>query len=116
MRTSTLAVGTLACSSCDAPVALAGAVVSPSAPLSCPFCLHRAPVRDFLSLTQPTRSARVTVRLIARKRALAACDGRQAMERRHRVLSFGSAAALAHAGIVAWILVDGLTGECSASR
>lgn len=33
------------------------------------------------------------------------------MERRHRVLSFGSAAALAVAGVVAWILVDGLTGE-----
>jgi hypothetical protein len=63
-RSSVLGVGTLACARCDAPVALASAV-APSDALSCPFCLHRAPVRDFLSLARPTRPARVTVRLRA---------------------------------------------------
>jgi hypothetical protein len=29
----------------------------------CPFCEHRAPVRDFLSLATPTRPARVVVRI-----------------------------------------------------
>ena len=59
----TLGVGTLACSRCDAPVALAGATVTPSDELACAFCLHTAPVREFLSLAEPTRPARVVVRL-----------------------------------------------------
>ena len=61
-RGRAVATGTLACARCDAPVALAGATVAPSDALSCPFCLHRAPVRDFLTLGDPTRPARVTVR------------------------------------------------------
>jgi hypothetical protein len=60
----TLGIGTLACSRCDAPVALAGATVSPSDRIACAFCLHTAPVREFLSLAQPTRPARVVVRLV----------------------------------------------------
>ena len=63
-RWGTLAVGTLACNRCDAPVALAGEAVSPADPLSCPFCLHEGRVRDFLSLGEPTRPARVTVRVV----------------------------------------------------
>jgi hypothetical protein len=31
--------------------------------LECPLCSHGAPVRDFLSLGEPTRPARVVVRL-----------------------------------------------------
>jgi hypothetical protein len=61
--TRALATGTLACPRCDAPVALAGGPRSPAAPLRCPFCAHGAPVRDFLSLAQPTRPARVQVRV-----------------------------------------------------
>jgi hypothetical protein len=67
-RSRALASGTLACARCDAPIALGGATVWPSTWLSCPFCLHYAPVRDFLSLAQPTRPARVTVRVVARRR------------------------------------------------
>ena len=66
-RSGALATGTLACPRCDAPVALAGAV-SPSEALRCPFCLHQAAVRDFLSLGQPTRPTRVEVRIVARRR------------------------------------------------
>ena len=62
-RSGTLATGTLACPRCDAPVALAG-VVSPSEALGCPYCLHQAAVRDFLSLGEPTRPQRVVVRLV----------------------------------------------------
>jgi len=61
-----LAVGTLACPRCDAPVALAGRAVAPAAPLGCPFCGHAAAVRDFLSLASPVRPARVEVRVAVR--------------------------------------------------
>jgi len=62
-----LAEGTLACPSCDAPVAPAGPV-TPAAPLACPYCAHAGAVRDFLSLAEPTRPARVQVRIVLRER------------------------------------------------
>jgi hypothetical protein len=62
-RTATLCHGTLACASCDAPIATAGATLSMTSPLVCPFCAHRGPLRDFLSLAMPTRPARVAVRI-----------------------------------------------------
>jgi hypothetical protein len=58
-----LATGTLACPACDAPVAPAGRL-SPAGALGCPFCGHEAAVRDFLSLSGPTRPARVAVRVV----------------------------------------------------
>ena len=61
-RSSHLAVGTLACPACDAPVAPAGPL-SPAEPLACPYCDHAAAVRDFLSLGEPTRPTRVVVRV-----------------------------------------------------
>ena len=64
-----LASGTLACPHCDAPVALGAGYLSPPDPLGCPYCGHAAAVRDFLSLSQPTRPARVVVRVIRRRRA-----------------------------------------------
>jgi hypothetical protein len=63
-RTGHLATGTLACPRCDAPIALAAGPVAPADPLACPFCDHTATVRDFLSLTEPARPARVAVRVI----------------------------------------------------
>jgi hypothetical protein len=60
-----VATGTLACPLCDAPVALF-TPVAPATPLACPVCQHAAPVRDFLSLAEPTRPARVQVRVVAR--------------------------------------------------
>jgi hypothetical protein len=63
-----LAAGTLACPRCDAPVALGRARVAPADPLGCPYCDHGAAVRDFLSLTAPSRPARVEVRLVHRPR------------------------------------------------
>jgi hypothetical protein len=62
-RSGRLGTGTLACRHCDAPVALTTGPVSPSDPIACPFCGHRAQVRDFLSLAPPTRPARVEVRV-----------------------------------------------------
>jgi hypothetical protein len=61
-----LGTGTLACPRCDAPVVLAGDRVSPMDRVGCPFCHHAAPARDFLSLTQPARPARVEVRVVQR--------------------------------------------------
>jgi hypothetical protein len=62
-RTGVVAHGTLACPSCDAPVALGDSRVSPRDPLMCPFCAHGAPARDFLSLEPPVRPTRVAVRI-----------------------------------------------------
>ena len=58
-----LATGTLACPRCDAPLALPGPR-SPADGLVCPYCLHAAAAREFLSLAQPTRPARVVVRVV----------------------------------------------------
>jgi len=64
-RTGVLDVGTLACARCDAPVALAGGPARPSDSLSCPYCLHTAPVHEFLTLGAPTRPAHVVVTITA---------------------------------------------------
>ncbi|MGZ4243715.1 MAG: hypothetical protein ACXVSE_05415 [Solirubrobacteraceae bacterium] len=62
-RSATLCEGTLACARCDAPVATGGQALSMTTELVCPFCDHRALVRDFLSLAVPSRPARVMVRI-----------------------------------------------------
>lgn len=62
-RTGYVCSGTLACRRCDAPVSAGADGLTLTEPLVCPFCHHRAPVRDFLSLAVPTRPARVTVRV-----------------------------------------------------
>jgi hypothetical protein len=58
-----LASGTLACPECDAPVALGPGATGVTTVISCPYCAHSAPVREFLSLAAPTRPARVVVRI-----------------------------------------------------
>jgi len=65
-RDGRLAVGTLACSRCDAPVVPTAPSMSPADRLTCPFCDHTARVRDFLSLAPPSRPARVEVRVLQR--------------------------------------------------
>ena len=67
-RSSRLATGTLACPLCDAPIALAGASMAPADGLACPYCRHTGATRDFLSLAEPTRPARVAVRVVHRLR------------------------------------------------
>ena len=62
-RSATLAVGTLACPGCDAPVAPPEGRSAPSRPLACPFCERSGPLRDFLTLGEPTRPAHVVVRV-----------------------------------------------------
>jgi hypothetical protein len=62
-----LATGTLACPRCDAPVAPARSL-TPAESIACPFCGHADAVREFLSLTPPTRPARVVVRVYAPQR------------------------------------------------
>jgi hypothetical protein len=62
--TSLLAVGTLACPSCDAPIAPPPGPHAPSDPLGCGFCDRAGTVRDFLSLEQPSRPTRVDVRVL----------------------------------------------------
>jgi hypothetical protein len=60
-----VATGSLACPGCDAPAPLDPAR-PPSAlsdPLSCGYCGRDGAVRDFLSLAQPTRPARVVIRV-----------------------------------------------------
>jgi hypothetical protein len=68
-RTRQLGVGTLACSECDAPVALPGPV-APRDLLLCPYCDHVGAARDFLSLEPPSRPARVVVTVTERARSL----------------------------------------------
>ncbi len=62
-RAQPLATGSLACPDCDAPV-FPGGPLRPSDPLRCPYCLTGGPVRDFLTLGEPTRPARVVVRVV----------------------------------------------------
>lgn len=66
-RSSRMATGTLACPRCDAPLALAGAIV-PSTALACPYCGHGGAAREFLTLGEPTRPQRVVIRVSARLR------------------------------------------------
>jgi len=66
---SHLGEGTLACPECDAPVALPYGYAAPADPLGCPYCGHGGAVRDFLSLTAPSRPARVRVRVTLPSRA-----------------------------------------------
>lgn len=68
VRSGRLAVGTLACPRCDAPVAPA-APVTPADAIACPFCAHDGRVRDFLSLEPPARPARVVITVVDRFRA-----------------------------------------------
>ena len=65
-RTGVVAIGTLACPQCDAPIAIGDDRVSPRDLLMCPFCAHGGPARDFLSLEPPVRPTRVAVRVTAR--------------------------------------------------
>lgn len=64
-RSLVLATGTMACPRCDAPV-LPDGPLTPAAPAQCPFCAHRAPARDFVSLAAPIRPARVQLRVVPR--------------------------------------------------
>jgi hypothetical protein len=66
LDTRQIGVGTLACARCDAPVSVGPGAHPPTASLTCPFCAHRAPLREFLSLAAPARPARVIVRLAQR--------------------------------------------------
>ena len=63
VRSTLLGVGTLACDRCDAPIAIGDRPLLLTDDLTCPFCRRRGPARDFLSLTRPTRPARVYVRM-----------------------------------------------------
>jgi hypothetical protein len=67
-RSSRIATGTLACPLCDAPVAVAGAWLSPADGLACPYCRFAGATREFLSLSDPTRPARVVVRAVLTQR------------------------------------------------
>lgn len=62
-RSGVLRTGTLACRRCDAPIDPGTSPMLLTELLACPFCDARGPVRDFLSLTMPTRPARVVVRV-----------------------------------------------------
>lgn len=62
-RSTRLGVGTLACPDCDAPIAIGTDRLGLSDELACPFCWRHGPVREFLSLTPPTRPTRVVVRV-----------------------------------------------------
>ena len=63
VATSLLGIGTLACPSCDAPISPPH-TLAPADPLGCPVCDHTAVTRDFLSMSAPSRPARVAVRLV----------------------------------------------------
>jgi hypothetical protein len=70
-RSTVFATGTLACPSCDAPVAVREAGLAPADALQCPFCAHEGAVRDFLTLGEPTRPTRVEVHVVLGRRTFA---------------------------------------------
>ncbi len=55
-----VANGTFACPACEVPVALGGSL-SLGVILRCPFCDRAAPAREYLTLTDSPRPARVEV-------------------------------------------------------
>jgi len=59
VRTTRLCSGTLACPSCDAPIAVGPDGLPVTAIICCPYCHRGGPLREFLSLSHPTRPARV---------------------------------------------------------
>ena len=61
IRTTRVALCSLTCPSCDAPVAVA-ATLSPADELWCPFCDHAGALRDFLSLTRRPQTHCITTR------------------------------------------------------
>ena len=65
-RSTRLAGGSLACPSCDAPVLLDAAAGphGPASALLCPWCGTTGPLREFLSLADPSRPARVEARVV----------------------------------------------------
>ncbi|MTD45992.1 hypothetical protein GKE82_17285 [Conexibacter sp. W3-3-2] len=60
-RTGTLGDGTLACPDCDFPTHPTAPRMRPDEELWCSYCGRRGPVRDFLTLSDEPRPARVTV-------------------------------------------------------
>lgn len=60
-RSGWLGTGSLACPTCDAPTPLFARGASPATLLGCPFCAHRGPLREFLSLSAPHRVPRVDI-------------------------------------------------------
>jgi hypothetical protein len=62
-RSDHLAEATVACACCDAPVAVGSEPLTMSDSLTCPFCGHRGPVRDFVSLAKPTRPTHAVLRV-----------------------------------------------------
>jgi hypothetical protein len=62
-----LASGTLACPACDAPVVAGPGPTSVGETLACGFCAYASALRDFLSLGEPTRPARVSVNVRRRR-------------------------------------------------
>ena len=57
-----VAHGSMACPDCDAPTPLA-TPARPGDPLACGWCGRTGAVRDFLALGEPTRPARVVIRI-----------------------------------------------------
>jgi hypothetical protein len=62
-RSDVLSAATLACRSCDAPIAPGPSPLLLTDRIWCPICQDTGPVRDFVSLAAPTRPARVVVRV-----------------------------------------------------
>lgn len=58
-----VAAATLACRRCDAPIAPGPTPLLLTDHLWCPVCEDSGPVRDFVSLSAPTRPAHVVVRV-----------------------------------------------------
>jgi hypothetical protein len=83
-REAPVATGTLACPSCDAPVGLAERPLTPREALTCGFCAHAGPVRDFLSLGEPTRATHVVVRISAGSRVAIAPRASRPARRQRR--------------------------------
>jgi hypothetical protein len=65
-RSTKLASGSLACPRCDAPPLPPLQTLLPADRIACGFCLHEAPVREFLTLGDPVRPTVVAVHVRTR--------------------------------------------------
>ncbi|MBJ7331304.1 MAG: hypothetical protein JHC95_15535 [Solirubrobacteraceae bacterium] len=60
-RSTQMGVGTLACPDCDAPTRPGDYPASVTTEIGCGYCGRSGPLRDFLSLSEPTRPTRVVI-------------------------------------------------------
>ena len=81
-RSTQMGVGTLACPDCDAPTRPVDYPASPATEIGCGYCGRSGPLREFLSLSEPTRPTRVVIHVRRPDRTSASASPSSSRRRR----------------------------------